>query len=207
MATRLNPYLSFKGNAREAMDFYHSVFGGELTRMTFSDMPGAATDPAEADNILGRQFRHVRRWLRRPVDGQHHHFGHSVRPVPQRLSYVDRRSTGSHRGLFVPVVLLSPADVRRRKAPVCPHHAPPREAATVIRHDSTDLTWAALIQDGRDDSIRQNPAGGNLLDERKYSLRKLLRQGHAVIFPLSVTFRRDLSACRLPNVTPSGDEA
>jgi len=52
MTTYLNPYLSFKGNAREAMDFYHSVFGGELTRMTFSDTPGAATDPSEADNIM-----------------------------------------------------------------------------------------------------------------------------------------------------------
>lgn len=52
MTTYLNPYLSFKGNAREAMDFYHSVFGGELSRMTFADTPGAATDPAEADNIM-----------------------------------------------------------------------------------------------------------------------------------------------------------
>ena len=52
MTTRLNPYLSFTGNAREAMDFYHSVFGGELTRSTFADMPDVPTDPAEADNIM-----------------------------------------------------------------------------------------------------------------------------------------------------------
>ena len=52
MTTRLNPYLSFKGNAREAMDFYHSVFGGELTRMTFGETPGVPTDAAEADNIM-----------------------------------------------------------------------------------------------------------------------------------------------------------
>ena len=32
MTTRLDPYLSFRDNAREAMDFYESVFGGELTR-------------------------------------------------------------------------------------------------------------------------------------------------------------------------------
>ena len=31
MPSRLNPYLSFAGNAREAMEFYQSVFGGELT--------------------------------------------------------------------------------------------------------------------------------------------------------------------------------
>jgi PhnB protein len=31
MATRLNPYLSFPGNARDAMEFYNGVFGGALT--------------------------------------------------------------------------------------------------------------------------------------------------------------------------------
>ena len=29
--TRLNPYISFRGTARDAMKFYQSVFGGELT--------------------------------------------------------------------------------------------------------------------------------------------------------------------------------
>ena len=29
MASRLNPYISFKGNAREAMEFYKDVFGGD----------------------------------------------------------------------------------------------------------------------------------------------------------------------------------
>ncbi|HEX6056044.1 MAG TPA: VOC family protein, partial [Intrasporangium sp.] len=28
MATRLNPYISFKDNARDAMEFYKDVFGG-----------------------------------------------------------------------------------------------------------------------------------------------------------------------------------
>ncbi|HVM28554.1 MAG TPA: VOC family protein [Mycobacteriales bacterium] len=37
MATRLNPYLNFAGTAREAMQFYESVFGGTLTVMTFGD--------------------------------------------------------------------------------------------------------------------------------------------------------------------------
>ncbi len=30
MASRLNPYITFDGNAREAMEFYASVFGGTL---------------------------------------------------------------------------------------------------------------------------------------------------------------------------------
>ena len=37
MSTRLNPYLNFPGSAREAMEFYETVFGGTLTIMTFGD--------------------------------------------------------------------------------------------------------------------------------------------------------------------------
>ena len=37
MSTRLNPYLTFPGTAREAMTFYQSVFGGTLEVMTFAD--------------------------------------------------------------------------------------------------------------------------------------------------------------------------
>ena len=37
MVSRLNPYLSFKDNAREAMEFYQEVFGGELTLSTFGE--------------------------------------------------------------------------------------------------------------------------------------------------------------------------
>ena len=44
MPTRLNPYLSFKDNAREAMDFYASVLGGTPTYSTFGEY-GAADQP------------------------------------------------------------------------------------------------------------------------------------------------------------------
>jgi PhnB protein len=37
MATMLNPYISFKDNAREAMEFYKTVFGGELILSTFGE--------------------------------------------------------------------------------------------------------------------------------------------------------------------------
>ncbi|GGM90007.1 VOC family protein [Terrabacter tumescens] len=37
MATRLNPYISFKDDARAAMEFYQSVFGGELNVSTFGE--------------------------------------------------------------------------------------------------------------------------------------------------------------------------
>jgi PhnB protein len=52
MVTRLNPYLSFAGNARDAMDFYHSVFGGEVTRSTFGEMPDVPGHEAVADQIM-----------------------------------------------------------------------------------------------------------------------------------------------------------
>lgn len=44
--TILNPYISFRANAREAMEFYTTVFGGELTLSTFgeSGMPGTSDD-------------------------------------------------------------------------------------------------------------------------------------------------------------------
>jgi PhnB protein len=38
MTSILNPYLHLDGDAREALTFYHSLFGGELNVMTFGDM-------------------------------------------------------------------------------------------------------------------------------------------------------------------------
>lgn len=55
MPTRLNPYLSFNGNARQAMDFYTSVFGGELTISTFGE-GGMPHDPADQDKIMHAQL-------------------------------------------------------------------------------------------------------------------------------------------------------
>jgi len=51
MAVRLNPYLNFRDNAREVMEFYRSVFGGELTVSTFADFQ-ASEDPAEKDKVM-----------------------------------------------------------------------------------------------------------------------------------------------------------
>jgi PhnB protein len=35
----LEPYIFFQGNAKEAMEFYKNVFGGELTVTTYADVP------------------------------------------------------------------------------------------------------------------------------------------------------------------------
>lgn len=51
MATRLNPYLSFRDNAREAMEFYRGVFGGTLVVNTFGDFQ-ASHDPSEKDKVM-----------------------------------------------------------------------------------------------------------------------------------------------------------
>src|SRR5512144_2818253 len=51
MTIRLNPYLGFRDTARQAMEFYHSVFGGQLTLTTFAELQ-ASEDPAEQDKIM-----------------------------------------------------------------------------------------------------------------------------------------------------------
>ena len=52
----LNPYLNFRGQAREAIEFYQSVLGGEFTVSTFGDfqMPGVADD--EKDSVMHSQL-------------------------------------------------------------------------------------------------------------------------------------------------------
>jgi PhnB protein len=54
MASRLNPYLNFNGDARQAMEFYAGVFGGELNITTYAEM--GATDPADADRVMHSQL-------------------------------------------------------------------------------------------------------------------------------------------------------
>jgi PhnB protein len=49
MTSRLNPYLNFNGNAREAMQFYASVFGGDLNITTFAEL---GSDGPDADRVM-----------------------------------------------------------------------------------------------------------------------------------------------------------
>lgn len=51
MQSKLNPYIGFKDNAREAMEFYKTVFGGELTINTFEEFH-ASEDPAEGSKVM-----------------------------------------------------------------------------------------------------------------------------------------------------------
>lgn len=49
MATKLISYVNFDGNAREAAEFYHSVFGGKLEVATFADFESEAMPIADED--------------------------------------------------------------------------------------------------------------------------------------------------------------
>lgn len=51
MQTRLNAYLSFKDNTRQAMEFYQSVLGGKLDMTTFKD-GGTPLAAGEEDKIM-----------------------------------------------------------------------------------------------------------------------------------------------------------
>jgi PhnB protein len=50
VTSRMNPYLNFPGNAREAMAFYQTVFGGNLTVNTFGEFGNQ--DAAVADKVM-----------------------------------------------------------------------------------------------------------------------------------------------------------
>lgn len=46
----LNPYIFFKGNCREAMEFYKDIFGGELTIQTYGE--AKMGDDSQKDLIM-----------------------------------------------------------------------------------------------------------------------------------------------------------
>ena len=50
MGSVLNPYITFDGTAKDAMEFYHSVFGGTLAVNTFGEY--GEQDPDRAGKIM-----------------------------------------------------------------------------------------------------------------------------------------------------------
>lgn len=56
MASILNPYLNFRGDAREALEFYHSVFGGDLTVGTFAEFGMTDVPETERDLVMHGQL-------------------------------------------------------------------------------------------------------------------------------------------------------
>jgi PhnB protein len=57
VTSRLNPYISFPGTARQAMEFYRGVFGGELNVSTFGEFGGAGgPDGPDPEGIMHAQL-------------------------------------------------------------------------------------------------------------------------------------------------------
>lgn len=52
----LNPYLSFRTEARQAMEFYQSVLGGDLDISVFGDFPDMVQDPSQSELIMHAQL-------------------------------------------------------------------------------------------------------------------------------------------------------
>lgn len=55
MPSKLNPYLNFRTDTRAALEFYKTVFGGNLNIMTFGQ-GGMTQDPAESDKVMHGQL-------------------------------------------------------------------------------------------------------------------------------------------------------
>ena len=54
MSVNAVTHLNFRGDARQALEFYHTVFGGNLTVMTYGDM-GNVQEPSEANQVVWGQ--------------------------------------------------------------------------------------------------------------------------------------------------------
>ncbi|MGA8534696.1 MAG: VOC family protein [Candidatus Tumulicola sp.] len=63
MATQLEPYLFFTGNCEDALNFYKSVFGGEIVHISrFKDMPpdvreGSSVGPEHDNRVMHATFK------------------------------------------------------------------------------------------------------------------------------------------------------
>lgn len=55
MSVKLNPYLNFRGDARAAMEFYKSAFGGALEIITYKD-GGMSSGPDDENFVMHSQL-------------------------------------------------------------------------------------------------------------------------------------------------------
>ena len=54
MSVTTTTHLNFRGDARAALEFYQSVFGGDLAVVTYSDA-GSVQEESEADQVMWGQ--------------------------------------------------------------------------------------------------------------------------------------------------------
>lgn len=74
MTIQTTTHLNFRGEARAALTFYQSVFGGELMAISYADA-GAVQDPAEAGQVMWGEVRSAAGFAIMAYD------------VPSRLAY------------------------------------------------------------------------------------------------------------------------
>ena len=55
MQSKLNPYISFEGTTREAMEFYKTIFGGKLELSTFGEA-GMTDHGVKPEGIMHAQL-------------------------------------------------------------------------------------------------------------------------------------------------------
>lgn len=55
MASKLNPYINFRGQTREALEFYKQALGGNVVMSTFGES-GVPKETAEPDQIMHGQL-------------------------------------------------------------------------------------------------------------------------------------------------------
>ncbi|RSN60885.1 hypothetical protein DMH01_16635 [Amycolatopsis sp. WAC 04182] len=77
MGSRLNPYIRYNGNARQAMEFYRQVLGGKLEIGTIADF--GSPDSPDADKVMHAQLDtpHGYTLMACDVDGQVEDVPHS----------------------------------------------------------------------------------------------------------------------------------
>lgn len=57
MKQQATPYLIFSGNAKEALNYYKEIFGGEITEMQTFGEADFPTPPEMDDRVMHAQFR------------------------------------------------------------------------------------------------------------------------------------------------------
>lgn len=57
MSYELRAYLNFPGTTRKALEYYHSIFGGDLQLMTFRDAHALPETSTGIDKIMNAELR------------------------------------------------------------------------------------------------------------------------------------------------------
>ena len=112
MSARLNPYLNFRGEAADAMAFYQSVLGGELTSSTFAEYGGMGSPRRSR----ARSCTPARRLRRHRADGGRRP-QHPPRQLRQRPHQHQRRRRRHHPRLVRALAEGGTVDVPFEQAP------------------------------------------------------------------------------------------